>query len=153
MEKEYYRRWVEQVAENKKLKLELEKYKKIYESNGDFHKKFLLYRDSYEPLKHKYENLNDCYNKLYKYVEEILNIFNSHILLNENIPNIKIQENTKTEIINATRICLFKILKINKLEFYHFKTMRLNKNKKAKNEIIPVKKEFEKKNFVIKKKK
>lgn len=44
LEEEYYKRWIEQVQENKKLKFEIERMKKIEEYNLNFREELLFCR-------------------------------------------------------------------------------------------------------------
>lgn len=44
LEEEYYKRWIEQVRENKKLKFEIERMKKIEEYNSNFREELLFCR-------------------------------------------------------------------------------------------------------------
>lgn len=149
-EKAYYNKWIEQVKENKKLKEELEKYKKIYEKNGDFQKQYLEYKNYYEPL-------INAYNELYYFVIDLRNILNelilvyeNKLLLNKTFTNVNIQAEEKTEIINNSRIYLSKIKELNFPKIFHRHKKKSNNFKK--DQIIPIKKDFELKHFVIKKK-
>lgn len=155
LEKEYYQRWLNAEKENKNLKLELEKYKKIYERNGDFQKQFLRYKNYFVPLENAYTRLYEYSLKLQNIFEDLISLYKSKLLLNPIFSDIKIRDNEMVELINETRVFLRKFQNITLPERYISQgspEQSLNV-KKGKPQIIPTKKEFELKKFVVKKNK
>lgn len=148
-EKAYYDKWIAQVKENKKLKEELEKYKKIYEKNGDFQKQYLKYKYYYEPLENAYNELYYFLIDLNNSIKELISLYENKLLLNSAFSKVKILEEEKTELINQTKIYLSKIKNLKLPKLFHKHKNTLDKKNK---ELIPIKKEFELKHFVIKKK-
>lgn len=154
LEKEYFNKWMEQVRENKELKIELEKYKKLYEKNGDFQKQHFEYKKYFEPLIKAYNELFCYTSNLQTIFEDLILLYKSNLLLNPLFTDIKMPENKKTEIINETRAYLhqYKNEKIPKRYLVERPSQEEGFNNK-KQKLIPIKKEFELKHFVVKKNK
>lgn len=152
LEKEYFNKWMEQVHKNKTLKLELEKYKKLYEKNGDFQKQHFEYKKYFEPLIQAYNELFYYTSNIQTVFEDLILLYKSNLLLNPLFTDIKIPENKKTEIINETRIYLnkYKNEKIPK-QYLIERPPKEGVFSKKKKRLIPIKKEFELKHFVVKK--
>lgn len=154
LEKEYFNKWMEQVRENRQLQSELEKYKKLYEKNGDFQKQHFEYKKYFEPLIKAYNELFCYTSNLQTLFENLILLYKSNLLLNPLFTDIKIPESKKTEIINETRAYLnkYKNEKIPK-KYLAERPPQEGVFSRKENRLIPIKKEFELKHFVVKKNK
>lgn len=154
LEKAYYEKWIEQVQENKKLQNELEKYKKLYEKNGDFQKQHFEYKKYFESLIKAYKELFYYTSNIQTVFENLILLYKSNLLLNPLFTDIKITENKKTEIINKTRAYLHNYKSEKMPEQYLIeRPPQEGVFSKKKGNLIPTKKEFELKHFVVKKNK
>lgn len=155
LEKEYYQRWLSVVKENKSLKLELEKYKKIYKRNGDFQKQFLIYKNYFVPLENAYKQIYEYSLQLQNIFDDLISLYKSKLLLNPIFSDIKIRDNEKNELINETRAYLrkFQDIPLPKQYISQGRPETKLKIKNGKSQIIPIKKNFELKKFIVKKNK
>lgn len=101
----YYEKLMEQVRKNIELSNELEKYKKLYSIS----KAYMRFKNDLDSFNREYQNNYKLLRFLIPKLEELKSIYNKRLLLNPNIPNIKLSLEEKTLIINETRTILSKI--------------------------------------------
>lgn len=147
MEKAYYDKWLEQVKLNKELKLKIEKYEKIFNEDKLFKNQYLRYKRCFQPLANKYSELYSWGKEINDKFIELVNIFNEYILLNQNF-NVKLSESDKSIIIKKSCLVILQYLKMQKLPKEYALEWVQDLNSKT---IKTSKKEFERKNFIIKK--
>jgi Zn-dependent M32 family carboxypeptidase len=148
LEKQYYEKWKEQVLENRKLKQELEKHQKIDERLKDLKWQTVKYKKYFEPLAAEYKEVYDFSQLLVSYMEKLVSLYNNYVLLNPNF-NVRLSEGDKNKIIKELQLILLEFLKLKiPKEYEIIRDLQINPK-------IPktTRKEFERKNFIIKKNK
>lgn len=146
LEKAYYDKCIELTAENKKLRLELEKHQKIDERAKDLQWRCFKYKKFFEPLAMQYGKAFDSYKILSTYFDKLLDIYNKFLLLNPSF-NVKLSDADKNYIIKELQLILIDYKKLKPLKEYDIIRDLTISPKVPK----PIKKEFERKNFVVKK--
>ncbi len=146
LEKQYYEKWMEQVRQNRKLKQKLEKYQKIDERIKDIEWQTVKYKKFYHPLAREYKRLYDFTQILVNYFEKLVKLYNSLILLNPNI-NVKLRDEDKNKVIKELQLILLEFIKLKIPSEYDVMEDIETPPKIFKT----VKKEFERKNFIVKK--
>lgn len=149
MEKAYYDKWLEQVKLNKELKFKIEKYEKIIEEDKLFKPQYIKYQRCFQPLANKYQELYLWSKEINNKFTELVNLFNKYILLNQNL-SVKLSENDKSTILKECSLIILQYLKMTKIPKEYDLEWVQDLNPKT---IKTTKKEFERKNFIVKKKK
>jgi hypothetical protein len=148
LEKEYFNKWMEQVEINKDLTKQLDYYKKQEAYFNEIRWQIEKYKKYFEPLARAYKKAYSFCNNTDNILNQMVELYNKYILLNPNIKSV-LKEEDKNHIIKEIQILLSQFLKIKKpLEFDIIRDTKIN-TKTPKT----VKKEFERKNFVVKKNK
>ncbi len=153
LEKEYFNKWINQVRENKELKSELEKYKRLYNKNGDFQKQYLTYKKYFEPLVKAYKEIYNYSIELQIVFEKLIELYKTRLLLNSSFTKVKIEKNELIELLNETKSLLRKYQDISIPDRFNVQQENFSIKGKKKEQLIPIKKNFELKNFVVKKNK
>lgn len=117
-ENPYFQKYKEEFIKRKSLEVKIEKLENkllsFKEKNleASFHKREnIRYEQGIKNIRNAYDEL------LYKttYLEQthlkLIKLFQKHLLLNDNFSNIKLNEQTKTNLINETRAILHEELK------------------------------------------
>ena len=148
MEKQYYKRWMEAEGKLHETKLELEKYKKAYEKNGDFQKQFLKYKKYFKPLCEKYEELFERNSHLESMFEGLVELYSKNVLLNP-LLTVKVSKETQKQILDQVGLLLREYVKLEKITKYDI----LKEEEIDPTVVRPNKRNTSKRNFVVKKNK
>lgn len=148
LEKAYFDKWKEEVNKNRKLNQELEKYKKKEDYLKEMEWKYFKYKKFFEPLAREYKNAYRYLENLNDKFEQLVQLYNKFILLNPNF-HVKLNEENKNEIITEVQLILLDFIKLKKPEEYEIIRDLTIDPKTPKT----IKKEFERKNFIVKRRK
>lgn len=148
LEQAYFNKWKEQVNENRKLKQKLEKFQKREDLLKEMEWKYFKYKKFFEPLAREYKKAYKYLTILDDYFEQLVKLYNEFILLNPNF-TVKLSDNDKNKIIKELQLILLSFIKLNKpLEYEIIREITIDSKTPR-----TTKKEFERKNFIVKKKK
>lgn len=148
LEQAYFDKWKEEVNKNRELTQQLEKYKKKEELLKEMEWKYFKYKKFFEPLALEYKRAYQYLENLNNKFEQLVKLYNKFVLLNPNI-HVKLNEEDKNKIITEIQLILLdftKLQKPNEYEIIRDLTISPKTPRTAK-------KEFERKNFVVKKRK
>lgn len=146
LEKAYFEKWKEEVNTNRKLNQELEKYKKKENYLKQMEWKYFKYEKFFEPLACEYKKAYQYLENLNNKFEQLVQLYNKFILLNPTF-HVKLNKEDKNKIITEVQLILLDFIKLKKPNEYEIIRDLTIDAKTPKTS----KKEFERKNFVVKK--